>query len=64
MEKIALSVAEAAGLIGVSTKTMYQWAKISGFPAVKIGGRTIVYYEGLKDWIREQAGSGSAVTTA
>ena len=54
MEKIALSVAEAAALISVSTKTMYEWVHIDGFPAVKIGGKIIIYYDGLKEWVRRQ----------
>lgn len=54
MEKIALSVAEAAALIGISTKTMYEWIHIDGFPAAKIGGRIIIYYDGLKAWVQKQ----------
>lgn len=56
MEKIAISVAEAAGLVGVSTKTMYEWVKRTGFPSAKIGGRVIIYYDGLKEWVKNQTG--------
>lgn len=59
MEKIALNVAEAAGLVGISTKTMYEWVKIRGFPAAKIGGRVIIYYDGLKEWIKNQTRDGA-----
>lgn len=52
-EKLALSVEEAAELCGVCTKTMYTLTHRADFPTVKLGRRTLISYEGLKEWIRK-----------
>ena len=51
-EKLTLSVAEAAEQIGVCTKTMYNLTHVQGFPVIKIGRRTRISYEGLREWVR------------
>lgn len=54
MEKIAISVPEAAKLMSVSKPKMYELIHMEGFPAVKLGGRTLVPLDGLKAWMQSQ----------
>lgn len=58
MEKLTLSVTEAAAVVGVSRSTMYQMVKIDGFPTVHIGNRVLVSAKGLERWVDEQAKKG------
>ena len=54
LEPLAVSAPEAARLLGVSKPTIYQYIHQEGFPAFKLGNRTLVSVEVLKDWIRKQ----------
>lgn len=56
-EKLALSVAEAAKLLGVSVPTAYELARREDFPSLKIGRRLLVNRAGLQDWLDRQSGS-------
>ena len=51
IDPIAVSMTEAARLLGVSRPTVYALAKTEGFPVVKLGGCTRVLVEA---WVREQ----------
>lgn len=53
-EKIALNVSEAAALLGISRPTMYQLLKRPGFPAFKVGTRTLIPREGFLRWLNAQ----------
>lgn len=62
MEKLAVSVLEAAELLGMCPKTVYQLTRRADFPAFKAGNRTIISVEGLREWVKNQAtGEGTAV---
>ena len=62
MEKIAVSVQEAAEMLGMCPKTVYQLTRRADFPAFKTGNRTIISVEGLREWVKAQAtGEGAAV---
>jgi len=56
MEKLALTVTEAGELLGLCPKVMYRLVRSEGFPAFKVGSRTVVSAEGLKKWVLRQAG--------
>lgn len=58
MEKLTLSVPEAAEVIGVSTSKMYGIVKSKGFPTIQVGKRILVSAKGLERWIEEQAQKG------
>ena len=58
MEKLTMSVPEAAKVIGVSAPTMYQLAKSKGFPSIIVGKRVLVSKKGLERWVEEQAEKG------
>ena len=54
LEPLAVSAPEAARLLGVSKPKVYDLMGHSDFPAFKIGGRTLVSVEGLREWVRKQ----------
>ena len=61
MEKIAISVPEAAEMLGMCPKSVYQLTRRADFPAFKSGNRTIISVEGLRAWVLKQAtGEGAA----
>lgn len=55
LDPLAVSAAEAARLLGVSKPTIYQYIRRSDFPAFKLGTRTLVSVEGLREWVNRQA---------
>lgn len=58
MEKLTLSVPEAAKVLGISRARMYQLARAKGFPTVHVGNRILVSVKGLERWVEEQAEKG------
>lgn len=54
-EKLALSVGEAAQLIGVSRPTMYNIIHTQNFPCFKVGNRTLISRVKLAEWVEAQA---------
>ena len=61
MEKLALSVPEAAELLGLNPKRVYELSRTPSFPAVRCGARVVISAEGLRDWVKQQAAGGAAV---
>lgn len=57
-DRVTLSVAETAAALGVSRPTVYNLLHEKGFPAFRVGGRTLVSVEGLRQWVASQAGGG------
>ena len=53
IEKLVISVAETAKILGISLPTAYR----ADFPAFHIGRRALVDRAGLEQWISVQAGS-------
>ena len=54
LEPLAVSAPEAARLLGVSKPTVYQMMNREDFPAFKVGARTLISVEGLRERIRKQ----------
>lgn len=54
MEPVAVSIQNAARLLGISDRTLYDMTNMEGFPAFKIGNRTLISVEGLREWVRER----------
>lgn len=54
MERVLITVAEAARLLSVSRPTIYKWSHVAGFPAVKIGGCTRIIAGDLIEWAQSQ----------
>ena len=57
-EKLALSAAEAAQLVGVSKPTVYLLCKREDFPSFYVGGRLLISRRGLEAWVEQQAKVG------
>ena len=57
-ESIALSVTQAATLLGVSRPTIYQLLNRADFPSFRIGTRRLISRAGLERWVQEQAEGG------
>ncbi|MCI8844682.1 MAG: helix-turn-helix domain-containing protein [Oscillospiraceae bacterium] len=60
-DKLAYSMAEAAEVLGVSRPTVYTLAKRTDFPSFKVGNRTLVSAQGLREWVAAQVGKEEAV---
>lgn len=60
VERLTMSVAEAAEELGVSTATAYTLVHRADFPALWIGKRVRVSREGLREWVRMQAQNRNA----
>lgn len=54
LEPLAVGTTEAARLLGVSRPTIYQYIHQNDFPAFKLGARTLVSVEGLREWVAAQ----------
>lgn len=54
MEPMAVSAPEAARLLGVSKPTLYELMGREDFPAFKLGRRTLISVDGLREWVRNQ----------
>ena len=54
MDRILITVTEAARLLSVSRPTIYKWSRVAGFPAVKIGGCTRIVASDLIEWAKAQ----------
>ena len=49
--RLCLSVQEAAGLIGISARGIYNLSRDAGLPTVKIGGRRLIRRSDLEAWL-------------
>lgn len=61
MEKLALTVNEAAELLGVSRCTVYNLIHRADFPTLKVGGRRLISRALLARWVEQQAGGGESI---
>lgn len=61
MDKLTYSPSEAVEVLGVSRPTVYTLIKRDGFPAFKVGARTLVSVDGLREWVRRQTKEGENI---
>ena len=57
-DRLAVSVVEAAKMLGVSRPTMYQLIRREDFPAARIGGRVLIPVKQLEEWLEKQSEKG------
>ncbi len=57
-EKIALSVSEAAEMLGISRPSLYRLTHRDDFPVMRIGGRTLIHKQRLEEWAAAQIEEG------
>lgn len=53
-ETLTLSVEEMAQELGICVKNAYTLTHRKDFPTIKIGRRTRISREGLREWVRKQ----------
>lgn len=51
MDKLVLTPAEAAEMLGVSMPTMYALCRQPDFPCVRLGRKVLIPRDGLRDWL-------------
>ena len=56
-EKLTLTPAEAAALLGVSLPTFYQLCRREGFPSIRVGRKILISKSGLCKWLEQQTGT-------
>jgi len=49
--KLAITIPETAKILSISKPAAYQLARSEGFPAFKVGNRTLVSVPGLVAWV-------------
>ena len=54
IEPLTISPAECAKLLGISRPKVYDLINQGGFPSFKIGSRTHISVDGLRQWIAKQ----------
>lgn len=52
--RIAVSVTEAAQLLGLSRPTVYKLIHRGDFPVMRVGSRTLIHREKLEAWAASQ----------
>lgn len=55
-ERAGLTVPEAAALLGVSNKAVYDLVHREGFPVVRVGRKFLIPRLALLSWLEVQAG--------
>lgn len=56
--QLCVSVPEMARRLGISKTLGYELARTEGFPAFKVGERTLISVPGLERWLEQQTGGG------
>lgn len=59
MEKLTMTVEEAGKVLGVSRPTAYKLVQRADFHVVRVGHRLLVSTEGLREWVKKEAGAGA-----
>lgn len=54
LQPLAVSPAECARLLGISRPKVYDLINQGGFPSFKLGTRTLISVDGLREWISRQ----------
>lgn len=52
-DKVAISVAELAKMLGISLPKAYELANSAGFPSIKIGKRTLIPLVPFGVWLNK-----------
>ena len=61
---IAISVSEAARLLGVSRPKVYQLMQQERLPSFKVGTRTLIPVADLQKWVAARTGKGGVNNAA
>lgn len=55
LELLAYSTTQGAQVLNISRPTLYKLMQDPSFPKFKIGTRTMIPADGLREWVRNQA---------
>lgn len=59
---LAVGATEAARMLDISRPTLYKLIHRQDFPSFKVGGRTLISVDGLRDWVQRQLNEQSVIT--
>ena len=54
IERLTMTIPEAAKALGISTNKMYDLARSAGFPTITVGTRRLISRKGLERWVELQ----------
>ena len=54
VDPLGISVKQMASLLKIPESKAYELSHIKGFPSANLGGRTIIYYQGLWEWLTQK----------
>lgn len=54
LEPLAYSTTQGAQVLNISRPTLYKLMQDPSFPKFKIGTRTMISADGLREWVRNQ----------
>lgn len=54
LERLTMTIPEAAKVLGISKSKMYDLARSDGFPTIMVGTRRLVSRKGLERWMEIQ----------
>lgn len=57
--RLTLTPEEAASALNVSVKTIYNWCKLPGFPAVRAARKYLIPIDALNCWLKNKANQGA-----
>lgn len=56
IERLTLTVSEAASVLGIGQNKMRQLTKVQGFPVIKVGTRILIPTSKFETWINDNVG--------
>lgn len=59
MEKLTMTIPEAAQVLGVSKNLMYPLTRSEGFPVILVGTRRLIPVKAFERWVEQQTGGCS-----
>ena len=54
IERLTMTIPEAAQVLGISKSRMYTLARSEGFPLISVGRRQLISRKGLERWVEKQ----------
>lgn len=55
-ERLTLTPAEAAKIMGVGINTMYELTHSKGFPVINVGRKKLIVRSKFEEWLEKQIG--------
>ena len=52
---LSLNMTEVAGVLGISSSSAYELARMDSFPSFRVGNRILVTRDAFKEWLDNQS---------